>query len=259
MLSVLVVVDDGCIHTIPHPPNTQHLPNTTPTQPYRGIERALEKDGLASPGERSGPPGGMSRPSSAGGNSVAGGGTVCWCLVWAGCGRVGWVWMCGVGVDLGWVWMWYLGVFGTWVCLVLGCVWYLVLRVCMVPAVLLHILYVHFSPLFFATHHAHIPSHPTPIKPQESVLGDSVAPSDLGINDPTTTATTSCKEGVRRTLMRDGAARKWKHLNVLERDVLLVLNAICKVRGRVDGWGGVVGGGMFAWGGWGGPGGWGGG
>ena len=28
--------------------------------------------------------------------------------------------------------------------------------------------------------------------------------------------------------MKDGA-RRWKHLHVLERDVLLVLNAICKV------------------------------
>lgn len=59
------------------------------------------------------------------------------------------------------------------------------------------------------------------------MLSDSIAASDVGAAGDA--GRDGGKEGVRRTLMRDGAARKWKHLNVLERDVLLVLNAICKV------------------------------
>ena len=39
---------------------------------------------------------------------------------------------------------------------------------------------------------------------------------------------------VRRVLMRERRAAAWRHLHVLERDVLTVLSAICKVRSSVN-------------------------
>ncbi|KAK9804748.1 hypothetical protein WJX72_003264 [[Myrmecia] bisecta] len=44
---------------------------------------------------------------------------------------------------------------------------------------------------------------------------------------------------VRRVLMRERRANAWRHLNVLERDVLTVLAAICKMAARETGFGAV--------------------
>ena len=37
---------------------------------------------------------------------------------------------------------------------------------------------------------------------------------------------------VRRVMMRERRAAAWRHLNVLERDVIIVFSALCKVRIR---------------------------
>lgn len=40
------------------------------------------------------------------------------------------------------------------------------------------------------------------------------------------------KEDVRRVLMRERRAAAWRHLHVMEKDVLTVLSAVCKVELR---------------------------
>jgi len=58
-----------------------------------------------------------------------------------------------------------------------------------------------------------------------SEAADAITPSQDG-------GPASTPRDARRTLMRERRAAAWRHLNVVERDVLIVITALCKVNGE---------------------------